>query len=61
MAGNEIALARYLYSRRGIIEFPHLGILRAIGLPDSSSCQFSEVQSLSELGVLATEDSRKKG
>ena len=59
MAGNEIAVAKFLIDNIGEITFEHLGLLNEIGAPNSNG-GYIAVSSIEELSLISTEDSSKK-
>jgi hypothetical protein len=59
MAGNEIAIAKFLLDNIGKITLGHLGLLKEVGAPTSKG-GYIPVYSIEELALISTEDSSKK-
>jgi len=60
MPGNEYDVARFLWRNIGILELPHLGIIRSVGIPSPGADGYREVRVETDLGVISTQDAEKK-
>ncbi len=60
MPGNELEVAKYLFNNLGKISFPYLGVLETIGSPISYSSGYYQINTLSEIKRLSSDDSSKK-
>lgn len=58
MAGNEILITEYLFDNINVIEIPHIGIVRKIGIPTKYGIR--EIKAKTDLLYLSTQDANKK-
>jgi len=59
MAGNELKIIEFLLQNIGKVALKHIGLVEEIGAP-SSKGNYKVVNSMDELSLVSTEDSRKK-
>lgn len=59
MAGNELKIIEFLLQNLGKLTLNHLGLVEEIGAP-STKGSYQIVNSMQELSLVSTEDSRKK-
>lgn len=60
MAGNEMAIAEFLFNNIGKITLNHLGLIKEIGAPDKSNKKYKIINDINELKLISTQDSKKK-
>jgi len=58
MPGNELEVARYIFSNIGAISLNHLGIVQQLGYPFGSGIRIA--RSIADIGGIAPDDSSKK-
>src|SRR5690348_7756398 len=59
MAGNELEIARFLFSNIGSIRLRHLDLVTEVGAPKSGG-GYTKVSSIEQLLLVSTQDNSKK-
>lgn len=60
MAGNEVAIANFLFKNIGKIKLKHFGIITEIGAPNKKQGDYTIIKNENELALIATSDRGKK-
>ncbi|MBL7703889.1 MAG: hypothetical protein JNM14_16685 [Ferruginibacter sp.] len=60
MAGNEMAIADFLFNNIGKATLNHLGLIKEIGAPDKSLNKYKAINNAEALKLISTQDSKKK-
>lgn len=60
MAGNEIEVCRFLILNSGKVHLNHIGLVEAIAGPKKGADRYTLLQSVEDLHLISTSDSKKK-
>lgn len=60
MAGNELAVCKFLLANKSYLNFKHLGAIAKITTPTKGSSNLITINSENDLALVSTQDSRKK-
>lgn len=60
MPGNEVEVAKYLFSNLGKIKLPYLGVIESIGSPRSNAAGYHPISGPNQLGLVSSPDASKK-
>lgn len=60
MAGNEVAIADFLFKNIGKVKLNHLGLVNEIGAPNASADKYTVVNNIEGLELISTQDAGKK-
>lgn len=60
MAGNELAIAEFLFNNIGKINLKHLDLIYEIGTPDKSAQKYKIISDIDEVKSISTQDAKKK-
>ena len=60
MPGNEVEVARYLFSNLGKLKLPYFGMIESIGSPRSNSAGYYPISRPDQLRLISSPDASKK-